>query len=150
MVILEAAGCVDRYHAILSRPVVVGAPNRQQQEAAEALQGVLEAAIGAIEPGLTAGEVDRTCPRVVEERGLGKYFKHRLAYGIGIGFPPNWSEGHIYPHDPLVLEPNMTFHVIPTLFLDEFGMCFSDSVRVTQTGCELLTHFPRRLFVVDD
>ena len=43
----------------------------------------------------------------------------------------------------------MTFHVIPTLFLDGFGMCFSDSVRVTQSGCELLTDFPRRLFVVD-
>ena len=153
VVLLEAAGCIDRYHAILSRPVVVGQPSARQQEAADALQGVLEAAIDAIKPGLTCGEVDQTCRRVVEERGLGKYFKHRSAYGIGIGFPPNWSEGHIYairPDDPLVLEPNMTFHVIPTLFLEDFGMCFSDSVRVTETGCELLTDFPRKLFVVDD
>ena len=149
VVLLEAAGCVDRYHAIVARPVVVGTPTTQQQEAADALQGVLEAAIEAIRPGLTAGEVDRTCRQVVERRGLGKYFKHRSAYGIGIGFPPNWSEGHIYairPDDPLVLEPNMTFHVIPTLFLDDFGMCFSDSVRVTESGCELLTNFPRQLF----
>lgn len=152
VVLLESAGCVDRLHAMLSRPVVVGKPTGEQQEAADALQGVLEAAIGAIRPGLTAGEVDRRCRTVVEDKGLGRFFRHRSAYGIGIGFPPNWSEGHIYairPDDPLVLEPNMTFHVIPTLFKEEFGMCFSDSVRVTETGCELLTNFPRRLFTVE-
>lgn len=152
VVLLETAGCIDRYHAMLSRPVVVGPPTDRHREAADALQGVLEAAIGAIRPGLTAGEVDRACRRSVEALGLGSYFRHRAAYGIGIGFPPNWSEGHIYairPDDPLVLEPNMTFHVIPTLFLEDFGMCFSDSVRVTESGCEVLTDFPRRLFAVD-
>ena len=151
VVLLEAAGCVDRYHSILSRPVVVGAPTAVHQAAADALQGVLEVAIENIKPGLTSGEVDQACREVVEQRGLGKYFKHRAAYGIGIGFPPNWSEGHIYairPNDPMILQPNMTFHVIPTLFLDDFGMCFSDSVRVTEDGCEALTQFERKLFVV--
>ncbi|MCV6605191.1 MAG: hypothetical protein OIF34_07785, partial [Porticoccaceae bacterium] len=68
---------------------------------------------------------------------------------IGIGFPPNWSEGHIYairPDDPLVLQPNMTFHIVPTLFVEDFGMCFSESVRVTDSGCEVLTPYPRKLF----
>jgi len=152
VVLLEAAGCVDRLHAMLSRPVVVGKPTREQQDVADALQGVLEAAIEGIKPGLTAGEVDRRCRDVVERKGLGDYFRHRSAYGIGIGFPPNWSEGHIYairPNDPLVLKPNMTFHLIPTIFKESFGMCFSDSVRVTESGCELLTDFPRRLFSVE-
>ncbi len=152
VVLLESAGCVERLHAMLSRPVVVGKPTDEQIEAADALQGVLEAAIEAIRPGLTAGEVDRLCRDVVEQRGLGSFFRHRAAYGIGIGFPPNWSEGHIYairPDDPLVLQPKMTFHVIPTLFKPTFGMCFSDSVVVTDTGCKLLTNFPRRLFVAD-
>ena len=152
IVLLEAAGCVNRYHVMLSRPVVVGTPTPEQINAAAALQGVLETAIDSIKPGLTSGEIDHTCRQVVERIGLGKYFKHRSAYGIGIGFPPNWSEGHIYairPDDPLVIQPGMTFHVIPTLFLDSFGMCFSDSVRVTETGCELLTEFPRRFFTID-
>ncbi|MCP5111339.1 MAG: aminopeptidase P family protein, partial [bacterium] len=146
------AGCVDRFHGILSRPVVVGKPSERHKVAAEALKSVLEAAVDAIKPGLTAGEVDRTCRKSVEDKGFGGYFKHRAAYGIGIGFPPNWSEGHIYairPDDPLVLQPNMTFHVIPTLFFEDFGMCFSDSVRVTETGSEVLTNYPRELFIVE-
>ena len=151
IVLLEAAGCVNRYHAMLSRPVVVGTPTAEHRQAADALQGVLEAAVETIKPGLTAGEIDVACRSVVEKLGLGRYFKHRSAYGIGIGFPPNWSEGHIYairPDDERVIQPNMTFHVIPTLFFETFGMCFSDSVRVTETGCELLTDFPRQFFEV--
>lgn len=152
VVLLEAAGCIDRYHGILSRPVVVGEPSERHKVAAEALKGVLEAAVDAIKPGLTAGEVDRACRKGAEDKGFGAYFKHRAAYGIGIGFPPNWSEGHIYairPDDPLVLQPDMTFHVIPTLFFEDFGMCFSDSVRVTESGAEVLTNYPRELFVVE-
>lgn len=152
VVLLEAAGCVDRYHAMLSRPVVAGQPQRRHEETAEALREVLEVAIAAIRPGVSAAEVDADCRAALDRRGLGRFFRHRAAYGIGIGFPPNWSEGHIYsirPEDGLILQPNMTFHVIPTVFLEDFGMCFSDSVRVTEEGCEVLTSFERKLFICD-
>lgn len=152
VVLLEAAGCIDRYHAMISRPVIAGKATARHQEVSDALQEVLETAIASIRPGITAGEVDETCRESLVKKGLGEYFRHRSAYGIGIGMPPNWSEGHIYsikPNDPLVLQPNMTFHVIPTVFLDDFGMCFSESVRVTETGCESLTTFERRLFTTE-
>ena len=51
VVLLEGAGCVNRLHAMLSRPVVVGPPTHEQLEAADALKGVLEAAIRAMKPG---------------------------------------------------------------------------------------------------
>ena len=152
VILLEAAGCVDRYHAMVARSVVVGKPTERHVETADAIIGVLNAAIEAIKPGITCGEADASCRKIVEDLGLSKFFKHRAAYGIGIGFPPNWSEGRIYairPNDPMVLQPNMTFHVVPTLFMDDFGMCFSDSVRVTETGCEVITDYPRKLFQVD-
>ena len=150
VVLLEAAGCVDRYHAMLSRPVIAGKPKPEHIDASDALQEVLETAISCIKPGIASSVVDQACREALSRKGLEEYFRHRSAYGIGIGFPPNWSEGHIYsirPNDPMILQPNMTFHVIPTLFLDSFGMCFSESVRVTETGCETLTNFERRLFV---
>lgn len=152
VVLLEGAGCVDRYHAMMSRSAVVGTPTDDQKATADALRGILETAIETIKPGEEAGEIDRRCRALVEKQGLGKYFKSRTAYGIGIGFPPNWAEGHIYairPDDPMVLQENMTFHVIPTMFREDFGMAISDSVRVTETGCEVLTNYPRDLVVVD-
>lgn len=152
VVLIEGAGCVDRYHAMMARTAVVGPPSDEHKATAEALIALLEAAVAAIRPGETAGEVDRRARAGVERLGLGKYVKSRTAYGIGIGFPPNWAEGHITairPGDDTVLEPDMTFHVIPTMFREDFGMAISDSVRVSATGCEVLTRYPRELVVID-
>ncbi len=152
VVLLEGAGCVDRYHVMMSRSAVVGKPTDEQKATADALIGILETAIDVIKPGETAGEIDRRCRTGIEKLGLGKFFKSRVAYGIGIGFPPNWAEGHIYairPDDPLMIQENMTFHIIPTMFREDFGMAISDSIRVTATGCEVLTQYPRDLVIVD-
>ena len=152
VVLLEGAGCVDRYHAMMSRSAVVGKATDEQRATADALIEVLETAIETIRPGITSGEVDLACRKKVEARGLAKFFKSRTAYGIGIGFPPNWAEGHLYsvrPNDPMVLQANMTFHVIPTMFREEFGMAISDSIRVTDDGCEVLTNYPRHLVEVE-
>ena len=152
VVLLEGAGCVDRYHAMMARSAVVGRPTDEHKATSEALIEILETAIETIRPGITAGEVDHACRSKVNNRGLGQYFKSRTAYGIGIGFPPNWAEGHIYsirPDDPMVLQTDMTFHVIPTMFRKGFGMAISDSIRVTDQGCEVLTNYPRELVIVD-
>ena len=152
VVLLEGAGCVDRYHAMMSRSAVVGKATDEHKATSDALIEILETAVASIRPGITAGAVDHACRSKVEKRGLGQYFKSRTAYGIGIGFPPNWAEGHIYsirPDDPMILQPNMTFHVIPTMFREGFGMAISDSVRVTDNGCEVLTNYPRDLVEVD-
>ena len=105
-------------------------------------------------PSVPASPPARSMPRaarVFEKAGFGDYFDHRTAYAIGIGFPPNWAEGRflsLRPGDPTVLEPGMTFHVVPSLFMPEYGFCFSESVAVTDAGCEVLTDYPRRLIEV--
>ena len=152
VVLLEGGACINRYHALMSRSAIVGQPTDEHKAAEEALISILETAIDTIRPGISAGEVDQICRDRVKRKGLQRYFKSRTAYGIGIGFPPNWAEGHIYsirPDDKTILMENMTFHIIPTVFHEEFGMAISDSVRVTQSGCEALTNYPRELVIVD-
>ncbi len=151
VVFLEAGGCTDRYHAILTRTAVLGRPSAKARRVAETLIRALEAALAAIRPGVPAGEADRACRSVIRRAGFGGRFVHRAAYSVGIGFPPNWSEGKtlsIREGEPTVLRPGMTFHVVPTIFEDGFGMGFSETVHVTDRGCELLTSFPRQLLVV--
>lgn len=50
--------------------------------------------------------------------------------------------------DETVLERGMTFHCVPAVFGGEFGMCFSETILVTEDGCETITDFPRQLFVL--
>tara|TARA_B100000767_G_scaffold245475_1_gene244420 strand:- start:57 stop:1244 length:1188 start_codon:yes stop_codon:yes gene_type:complete len=152
VVLLEGGACVDRYHVMMARSAVVGKASDEHKATADALIGILETAIEVIKPGETASEIDRRCREGIKKLGLDKFFRSRLAYGIGIAFPPNWAEGHIYairPDDSLIIEENMTFHVIPTMFRKGFGMAISDSVRVTKDGCEVLTNYPRDLMEID-
>ena len=152
VVLLENGACYDRYHALMARSAVVGKATDEQKATAEALIIILETAIDTIAPGIVAGDVDRICRSKIKNRGLEKYYKSRTAYGLGIGFPPNWAEGHIYSiraNDKSVLKENMTFHVIPTMFREDFGMAISDTVRVTDKGCDVITQYPRDLVVID-
>jgi Xaa-Pro dipeptidase len=152
VVLLESAACINRYHAVIGRTAVVGRPTAEHLQVADALLRMLDAGIAAIRPGVTSGQVHAAAQAALEAAGFAGKVPQRLAYAVGIGFPPNWAEGHflaLRAGDPTVLEPGMTFHVIPSLFGKDFGMWFSETVAVTETGCDILTDFPRRLIEID-
>jgi Xaa-Pro dipeptidase len=53
------------------------------------------------------------------------------------------------PGDRSVLTPNMTFHMILGMWMDDFGFECSESFQVTQTGCKTFADFPRKLFLLE-
>lgn len=147
---LETGGCIDRYHGLLARCAVLGKPTDEMRRMADAIIGGLNGAIAAIKPGATSGDCDHACRGAITKAGYGERFVHRTAYAVGIGFPPNWAEGKtlsLRKDDPTPLQPGMTFHIVPSVFGGEFGMCFSETVLVTETGSEVITQFPRELLV---
>lgn len=145
---LEMAGCVRRYHAPLGRLVFIGkAPNR-----ADYMQNVCEEAMfraaETIRPGITAGEVYRAWQDRVDRAGLKGYRRHHCGYSVGIGFPPSWS-GSGTPQglrndSVLEIKPGMVFHLMSWLLRTGRGDSFlSDTIVVTDTGCEFLTKVNR-------
>jgi ectoine hydrolase len=51
------------------------------------------------------------------------------------------------PGDKTVLEPGMTFHFMPGLWLDDWGFEITESILITDTGVETFCNTPRKLFV---
>jgi Xaa-Pro dipeptidase len=152
VVLLESAASVHRYHAVIGRTAILGRATPEHRRVADALLAMLDAGIEALRPGRTSGEVHAAAQAQLEAAGFAGKVPQRLAYAVGIGFPPNWAEGHflaLRAGDPTVIEPGMTFHMIPSMFLEGFGMWFSETVAVTETGCEVLTDFPRRLLEIE-
>ncbi len=149
--LLEVGGCRKRYHTALMRTGFIGQPSAQVREAEELVQEAFNRTIEAIKPGVTAGEVDAVSRNLIRESKFGGTQASRSGYSIGIGLPPDWGEGHILslqPHETQRLEANMTFHLLPWVQIPgQGGISFSETVRVTETGCEVLTNFERRLFV---
>jgi Xaa-Pro dipeptidase len=149
-VFLEIGGCKHRYHAAMMRTCIVGEPDAETLEAFEVVQGAFRAAIAAIKPGVPAGEVDRVARDYISHSAFGGTQASRTAYSIGISLPPDWGEGQILsmkPGETRPLEANMTFHLLPWVQIPgKIGVGCSETVHVTETGCELLTDFPRELF----
>ena len=118
---------------------------------AETCIAALDAAIAAIRPGLTSHVVDKAARDVIERAGFEENYRKRLGYSVGIGFAPDWGEGHIIHlnvGDQSVLEPGMVFHMPPALRrYARWGVGMSETVLVTESGCEVLTGFPREILV---
>jgi Xaa-Pro dipeptidase len=148
-VLIEIGGCVHRYHAALMRTVVLGSPPGELLEWAKVAIDSLEAVIAKIRPGITSGEADAACRGVIEKAGLYERFRKRTGYSIGLAYAPDWGEGHflgLQKDDPTVLVPGMTFHMPPALReYGKYGFGVSETIVVSETGCEVLTTFPERL-----
>jgi len=151
-VLFELGGNYNRYTAALMRSAVIG---RQYNPKIKLMHDIcveaLEAAIDAIKPGVTSGKVDEACRSVIEKAGYYENFRKRTGYSIGSGYPPSWMEAHIIDlkkDDPRVLAQGMVFHIPPALReYNKFGVGVSETVLVTENGCEVLTNFPRELYI---
>ena len=146
----EIAGCYRRYHAPLCRTVYLGSPPAEIRAAEEALVEGIGAGIDAARAGNTAGDVARAFYRVLERRGIRR--EGRCGYPIGLSYPPDWGERtfSIRPSDETPLEPNMTFHFMPGLWMDDWGLEITEPLRVRDEGpAEALANVPRKLFVKD-
>jgi Xaa-Pro dipeptidase len=148
-VLIEVGGCVHRYHAALMRTVLLGSPSKELLEWGKVAVDALDAVVAKIRPGITSGEADAACRGVIEKAGLYENFRKRTGYSIGLAYAPDWGEGHflsLQRDDPNVLVPGMTFHMPPALReYGKYGFGVSETIVVTERGCEILTQFPERL-----
>lgn len=145
IVYMEFAGCYKRYHAPLARTFYLGNPPQKIKDTAEVVVEGLNVAIETAKPGATCEEVERAWQQTISRYGLRK--ESRMGYAIGLSYPPVWCEGTAFmrPGDKTVLKPNMAFHLMPGVWLDDFGVAITESVLITEKGCEPLTNFPRKL-----
>jgi len=146
---LEFGAAVRHYNAALARTVHLGTPSDALMDTAKAVEEGLEAALGTLKAGVRAGEVEAAWRAVISRYGLEK--ESRIGYGIGLGYPPDWGERTISlrANEATILEPDNTVHVMLGMWMDGWGMEMSETVRVTETGHECLTNFPRGVHVID-
>lgn len=146
-VILELAGCYKRYHSPLARTLVIGDPAPKVKALAEVVVEGINAALDFIKPGVTCEEIEGVWKKTIEKSGFVK--DSRIGYAMGLNYPPDWGEhtASLRPGDRTVLQPNMTFHMIPGIWQDDYGVEISEPFRVTENGCALFVNFPRKLFI---
>lgn len=145
VIAIEIAGCYRRYHSPMARTVVVGKPNPKVEDVAKIAVEGLEAALDVVKPGIYLEEMEMAFRKTLAKHGLEK--EARIGYSTGLNYPPDWGEhtASIRAGDKTVLQPNMSFHCIPGMYFEDFGVSISEAFYVTETGHETFAHYPRKL-----
>jgi len=145
----EIAGCYRRYHCPQSRTVFLGRPPKHFIEAERAVVEGIEAGLAAARPGNRCEDIANAFFKVLNSHGIEK--NSRCGYPIGASYPPDWGERtmSLRQGDTSVLQPGMTFHFMPGIWQDDWGLEITESILITDTGVEPLCRTPRKLFVKD-
>ncbi|HBZ43837.1 MAG TPA: ectoine hydrolase DoeA [Maritimibacter sp.] len=147
---IEQSGCYRRYHAPLSRTIFFGKPPKFMLDASEALTEGLNQGIEVARAGNRACDIARALD--VELLKVGIERPNRAGYAVGLSYPPDWGEHtvSIRAFDETVLEPGMTFHFMPGLWMDDWGLETTETILITEDGpAQTLCNVERKLFVKD-
>lgn len=133
---------VNGYSAESERTYFTSAPSSDARNAFAAMTAARELAFGMVRPGVSCGELDARLNEFLCREGYGAADQrlHRTGHGIGLGTheAPWLAEGS---DDRLAKD--MVISIEPGIYLDGVGgIRHSDTVLVTETGYELLTHAP--------
>jgi Xaa-Pro aminopeptidase len=130
--VILAGYCSDQ-----TRTVWVGAAPEGARNAYESVREAQEAAIAAVRPGASAGEVDAAARKVLRKAGLGRYFTHSTGHGVGLEIheAPRVASGQ-----KELLKPGMVITIEPGVYFPgKWGVRIEDMVAVREGGCEVLT-----------
>lgn len=144
----EIAGCYRRYHTPFCRTFFLGRLPEEIRRAEAALVEGLEAGLDAARAGNRACDIADALGVVLEKAGIER--GARCGYPIGLSYPPDWGERTISlrAEDETVLEPGMTFHFMPGLWMDDWGIELTEPILIRDSGpAECFCDRPRRIFV---
>jgi Xaa-Pro aminopeptidase len=120
-----------------TRTVWVGSASGKARQIYESVLEAQLAAIDAVRPGGTVGEVDEAARKVLRKARLGRYFTHSTGHGVGLEIHeiPRVASGQVE-----VLKPGMVITIEPGVYFPgKWGIRIEDMVVVTASGHEVLT-----------
>jgi len=134
------------YCSDMTRTVHVGPPQAEACRAYEAVKDAQQAALEAVQPGKTVGEVDLAARKLLHKSNLARYFTHSTGHGLGLEIheAPRVAAGQ-----KELLRPGMVITIEPGVYMPgKWGVRIEDTVVVTERGCEILTPCSKDLISV--
>lgn len=145
-VVCDFGVILSGYCSDQTRTVWLGKVADDARPVYEAVREAQQAAIQAVRPGITVGEVDSAARKLLQKAGLGRYFTHSTGHGVGLEIHeiPRVAQGQ-----PEVLQSGMVITIEPGVYFPgKWGVRIEDMVLVTDGGCEVLTPTSKEFLAV--
>jgi len=143
LVVVDLGALVDGYASDCTRTFATGDIPAELERAYEVCLDAQRAAVAAVRPGITCGDLDSVARERIQAAGLGEAFGHGLGHGVGLQIHERpW----VRPGIEDVLEPGMALTIEPGIYLEGLGgVRIEDLVVVGDEDPDVLTSFPRNL-----
>lgn len=139
LVLIELATCVNGYWSDLTRTAAVGSMERETASILDVVREAQQAAIDAVRPGVSAGDIDATARDKITALGLASFFTHHTGHHVGFRYhDPGFL---IVSGESAELEPGMVITIEPGVYVPEqsAGARIEDNVLVTESGHDVLS-----------
>ena len=125
------------YCSDMTRTVFLGQPTRRERFTYDSVLEAQQAAVAAVKPGVSCGEVDEAARSVLRKAGLAEYFTHSTGHGVGLEIH---EAPRIAADQSQSLLPGMVVTIEPGVYIaGHFGVRIEDMVVVTRQGGQVLT-----------
>ncbi len=129
------------YYSELERTMFLGEPTEAQRAMFQHMLNLQDIAFETLRPGIPAAAVDEAVRQYYQREHLMPYWRHHTGHGLG-------SRNHEWPFldrgSDVTLEVGMVFSVEPGLYHPDLGgFRHSDTIVITERGCQRLSYYPR-------
>jgi len=143
LVVLDLGAILGHYCSDMTRTVHVGRASKRVRKWYRSVQEAQEAAVAAVQAGVTCGEVDAAAREVLKKNGLEQYFVHSTGHGLGLEVH---EEPRVARGQTVRLEAGNVITIEPGVYMEGVGgIRIEDDVVVQAGRNEILTRVKRDL-----
>ena len=125
-VVIDYGGRFDSYASDSTRTFFLGNPGEKMLDVYETVKQANEDTRNMISENTTYAAMDRNARNIIESRGYGKYFIHRLGHGLGLEVH---EEPYLIPKNNYRVLKNSVFTIEPGVYIENLG-----GVRIEDTN----------------
>jgi len=121
--------------------ILIGEPTAEQRTVYDLVLEAQLAGLAAVRAGVAARDVDAVCRSMIADAGYDEWFLHSTGHGVGLVIHEDPFESPVSVSE---LRAGDVVTVEPGLYRVGFGgFRIEDLVEVTDSGCRILTRFPK-------
>lgn len=145
-VLVDFGATYKGYHSDMTRTVAVGSATSEMREMYYLVLKAQLAGINALKAGVPCADVYKEAYDVLEEKSMGKYFRHSLGHGVGLDIHEGYNSS---PRSTDVYKVNNVTSVEPGIYIpNKFGIRIEDVCIVKENGCENISTVNKELIVL--